>query len=86
MSCGCGGGCGGGEPVIDVRVIAPRERHPVIFTAFGMLDRGEGFFLVNDHDPRPLRDQFQARYPGAFSWEYLEQGPDVWRIRVARAA
>ena len=84
MSCGCGGGCGG-ETVIDVRTIVPRERHALIFWTFTRLGSGEGFVLVNDHDPKPLRSQFHAEHPGEFSWEYLEQGPDVWRVRIARA-
>lgn len=71
---------------IDVREIPPRERHPLIFGTFGALQPGEAFLLVNDHDPRPLYYQFQAESPGAFGWEYLEQGPEVWRVRISRAA
>lgn len=71
---------------IDVREIPPRERHPLIFRTFGALQPGEAFLLVNDHDPRPLYYQFQAESPGGFGWEYLEQGPEVWRVRISRAA
>ncbi len=81
--------CSCGNPheiVIDVRTIVPRERHPLIFRTFDGLGTGEGFLIVNDHDPRPLYYQFQAERPGAFAWEYLEQGPDVWRVRIARVA
>jgi len=42
--------------------------------------------LVNDHDPKPLRYQFQAEHPGEFTWDYLESGPEAWRVRIARAA
>ncbi|HEX6979494.1 MAG TPA: DUF2249 domain-containing protein [Alphaproteobacteria bacterium] len=73
------------ETVIDVRTIVPRERHPLIFRTFDALGAGEGFLLVNDHDPKPLYYQFQMERPGAFTWQYLEQGPDVWRVRIARA-
>lgn len=71
---------------IDVRAIIPRERHPRIFAAFDQLAPGAGFELVNDHDPRPLRYQFEAERPGQLEWTYLEQGPEVWRVRLEKRA
>jgi uncharacterized protein (DUF2249 family) len=41
--------------------------------------------LANDHDPKPLRYQLEAMNPGQITWEYLEQGPALWRVRVGRA-
>lgn len=74
------------QPVtsIDVRVIPPRERHPQIFGALGALKAGESIRITSDHDPRPLLYQLATNYPGAFGWEYLEQGPDVWRLDIGR--
>ena len=69
---------------IDVRTITPHERHPLIFSTFGALVPGEALELVNDHDPRPLFYQFNAQVPGQFSWDYLEQGPDTWRVAIGR--
>jgi uncharacterized protein (DUF2249 family) len=69
---------------IDVRTIVPRERHPLIFRAFESLKPGENFELVNDHDPKPLYYQFQAEVGPQFDWHYLEQGPEVWRVRIGR--
>jgi uncharacterized protein (DUF2249 family) len=40
--------------------------------------------LVNDHDPKPLRYQFEARHVGTS--DYLESGPKVWRVRIGRPA
>ena len=42
--------------------------------------------LVNDHDPRPLYYQMQAELPGSFSWDYLEAGPDTWRVAITKLA
>lgn len=70
--------------VVDVRTIAPRDRHPLIFDAFENLAPGDGFYLVNDHDPKPLYYQFQAERTGQFTWEYAEQGPEIWRVRIGR--
>lgn len=72
------------EQVIDVRLIPPPQRHPLIFQTFDALAPGEAFILVNDHDPKPLYYQFMFEREGQFSWEYLEQGPEVWRVRIAK--
>jgi uncharacterized protein (DUF2249 family) len=71
---------------LDVRTIVPRERHPLIFTTFDGLQAGQAFRLVNDHDPKPLYYQFMAEHPGEVGWEYLEQGPDVWQVRISMLA
>jgi uncharacterized protein (DUF2249 family) len=73
------------EPMqLDVRVIPPREKHPTIFQTFDLLEPGQSFVLVNDHDPFPLRYQFEAERTGRYGWEYLEQGPQVWRVEIFR--
>jgi uncharacterized protein (DUF2249 family) len=69
---------------LDVRDIPPREKHPAIFSTFDRLAPGQSFILVNDHDPLPLRRQFEAKHAGAFAWRYLEQGPAVWRVEVSK--
>jgi uncharacterized protein (DUF2249 family) len=69
---------------LDVRVIPPREKHPAIFATFDALPSGGSFVLVNDHDPFPLRYQFEAERADAFEWEYLERGPVVWRVLIGR--
>ncbi|NLG08980.1 MAG: DUF2249 domain-containing protein [Deinococcales bacterium] len=71
---------------IDVRTIRPRDRHPLLFQAFDDLEAGQAFELVNDHDPKPLYYQFQAERPGLLEWEYLEQGPETWRVRIGKTA
>jgi uncharacterized protein (DUF2249 family) len=70
--------------IVDVREMHPRERHPTIFATFEALSAGQSFELVNDHDPKPLRYQFEAEMPDRFTWEYLEQGPEAWRVRIGR--
>jgi uncharacterized protein (DUF2249 family) len=72
-------------PIVDVRTIVPRERHPLIFSTFRALAPGGAMLLVNDHDPKPLYYQFQAELGEPFQWDYLERGPEVWKVRIARA-
>jgi uncharacterized protein (DUF2249 family) len=71
---------------LDIREVPPRDRHPLIFERFDGLAPGEGFVLVNDHDPRPLFYQFAAERAGGFTWDYQERGPEVWRVRIGKAA
>ena len=80
------GDCQPTDTVIDVRMIAPLLRHPMIFTAFENLGSGEAFIIINDHDPRPLQYQFAAEYPDQVDWAYEAQGPEVWQVRVTRRA
>lgn len=70
---------------LDVRTVAPMHRHTLIFETFESLKPGEAFALVNDHDPKPLYYQFQAERQGQFTWEYVEQGPAVWRVVIGKA-
>ena len=72
------------EPDLDVRQVSHAQRHGLIFTAYRALRPGAGFVLVNDHDPRPLRYRFEAERAGQFTWDYLQSGPDVWRVRIGR--
>ncbi|MHB1250237.1 MAG: DUF2249 domain-containing protein [Polaromonas sp.] len=41
---------------------------------------------MNDHDPKPLYYQFDAEHPGEFTWDYLESGPETWRVRIGKIA
>ena len=77
---------GGTDAALDVRALAPAQRHEKIFATYGALGQGTAFVLVNDHDPKPLRYQFEAQHAGAYSWDYVEAGPDIWRVRIGRPA
>jgi uncharacterized protein (DUF2249 family) len=74
------------DPILDVRTEPPARRHELIFDTYNALRPGEGFVLVNDHDPKPLWYQFEAEHAGAYAWDYLEQGPEDWRVRIGRPA
>jgi uncharacterized protein (DUF2249 family) len=74
------------DPVVDVRAEPPARRREVILDTYARLAPGEGYVLVNDQDPKPLGYQFEAEHPGEFTWTYLEEGPEVWRVRIGRAS
>ena len=64
--------------------IEPKIRHQRIFEVFDELNPGEFMELTNDHDPKPLRYQFMAEREGHFSWEYLQEGPDLWKVLIGK--
>lgn len=70
--------------VFDVRPIPCRVKHAQIFQRWLDLPVGQYFILLNDHDPIPLRYQFDAQFPGAFSWDYVEQGPEDFRVKITK--
>ena len=48
------------ETTLDLRDVAPSDRHPTIHAAFEALDGGEALEIVTDHEPKPLFYEFQA--------------------------
>lgn len=72
------------EQTLDVRQIEPKYKHPTIFKLWQDLPSGGSFLLVNDHDPVPLYYQFACEHAGGFRWDYLDRGPQVWRVRISK--
>ena len=52
-------------------------------TASGLASRSSS---LNNHDPVHLHDEFATEYAGGFGWEYLERGPQEWRIQITKLA
>lgn len=79
----------GGTPApddeLDVRSLPHGGRHEIIFARLDHLLPGGRFVILNDHDPKPLRYQTEALWPGRFTWSYLEAGPALWRVAITRA-
>ena len=72
------------DDVLDVRTLRKPDKHPAIFAAYRSLNLGESFVLLNSHDPVHLHDEFDEEYPGGFGWDYLEIGPEVWRVEISK--
>lgn len=68
----------------DIRPYPPTQRHEMFYKAFADIKPGEAFEFINDHDPKPLYYQMEAESKEPFRWEYLEKGPDVWKVRVVK--
>ncbi len=70
---------------LDVRPLPPARRHALIFQTFDALPAGGAFVLINDHDPKPLYYQLNAERQGQLVWDYLEEGPEQWRVNIGKA-
>ncbi|GEM_PF-117978 len=79
---------GKGEHVLvkdlDLRNIEIWNRHDRIFQEWGALRPGQTLRITNDHDPKPLRYQFEAEYKGQYEWEYEQPGPRDWIVKIKR--
>lgn len=81
--CACGH-ADEGEIVLDTRTIPHAIRHATIFGALGAIAPGFSLDLVANHNPLPLLNQLEKRTPGMFDVAYIDDGPDVWRLRFTR--
>ncbi|HTI59009.1 iron-sulfur cluster repair di-iron protein [Mucilaginibacter sp.] len=72
------------DSVLNVTLIEPRLKHPTIFEHFDALNEGEGFVILNDHDPKPVYYQLLGERGDIFIWEYLEQGPQWWKVSIKK--
>ncbi|MFE6280945.1 DUF2249 domain-containing protein [Streptomyces sp. NPDC057877] len=82
-SCGCGGSDDTDVPELDVRGVPHSLRHATVFGAVAAVPSGQAMVLVAPHDPLPLLAQIEDRHPGAFAVEYLERGPEAWRLLLS---
>lgn len=84
------GGCACGHedehlPELDARVIPHAIRHGAIFGSIGQLRPGASLVLIAPHDPLPLLKQLQDREGDAIGVEYLQRGPEDWKLKLTRA-
>lgn len=70
------------EHVINVADIDPQYRHAILSRLFEHLAPNQSLQIVVDHDPRRLRLHLEAQHGSRCGWSYLEQGPDLWRVRL----
>lgn len=72
------------ENFLNVTLLEPRQKHPTIFVRFDELKEGESLTIHNDHDPKPLYYQLLGERGNIFVWEYLEQGPESWKVKITK--
>jgi uncharacterized protein (DUF2249 family) len=70
---------------LDVRGVEPKDRFECIMGAYEGLAELESLELTVDHDPKCMYYTLRAtRGDEAFSFDYLENGPETWRVLVQK--
>lgn len=82
---GCQCGDAHGMPELDAREIPHAIRHGAILGALSQLRAGASMVLLAPHDPKPLLAQIADQFGDAMTHEYVESGPEAWRITFTRA-
>jgi len=72
------------ENILNVTLLEPRQKHPTIFARFDELNEGESVTIHNDHDPKPLYYQLLGERGNIFTWEYIEEGPEWWKVKISK--
>src|SRR5690349_19251291 len=72
------------EQTINLAAIPAPEKQPAVLKAFHELCAGGSILLLNDRDPLPLYYHFACEYLGGFHWEYIENGPVQWQVRLCK--
>lgn len=70
--------------LINATQLPHATRHAFIFESFDELQHEDAIILVNDHDPKPLYYHLQHEKGSCFSWSYLAQGPDIWKVLITK--
>jgi uncharacterized protein (DUF2249 family) len=70
---------------LDVRPVEPKHRYECIIGAYEKLDPADAMELTVDHDPVCMYYTLRATCgDNGFTFDYIENGPETWRVRVTR--
>lgn len=68
---------------LDIRPVEPKDRFERIMSTYDGLAEGATLDLTVDHDPKCMYYTLKStRGDDAFTFEYLENGPEIWRVHV----
>ena len=69
---------------VDLRPLLPEERLDAVLCALRCLRATDALDVVTDTNPRAVHAWLVEEAPGRFSLNYIENGPECWRLRIAR--
>ncbi|MDR7856531.1 DUF2249 domain-containing protein [Tissierella sp.] len=69
---------------IDTSGYTASDVNSVVLRTFSSLPVGEKMMLINDSDLSHAFKQLEENQYGKFEWEYIEEGPDVWKVSLAK--
>lgn len=69
---------------IDLRKLPVMERHPRVFDAWAGIKPDDVLQVINDYDPKPLKNQFAGEFKDLFEWEYAATTPGEWIVNIKK--
>ncbi|MFA5576812.1 MAG: DUF2249 domain-containing protein [Tissierellaceae bacterium] len=69
---------------IDTRGYEIEDINDIVIKSFDHLPVGEKMVLINDYNPINLFNELEDRRFGKFEWDYMEEGPDIWKVSLAK--
>lgn len=72
------------EEKLDVRAVEPKHRFETIMGTWKKLEPGHAMELIVDHDPECMYYTLKAEQGDTFDFDYLERGPETWRVRAKK--
>ncbi len=69
---------------LDARSLSPAGRTEQILESFDRLQVGGTMDIVEESDPRALRNELMQLRPGRFSWNARNLGGNRWTVRLER--
>lgn len=70
--------------ILDITAVEESLKGAVLLKKFGALPLGAYMVLNYDRDPKPLYFQLLEYTGRSFSWKQLENGPEIWRVKVGK--
>lgn len=68
--------------VFDLARLAETEQQ--LFQGFEQLAVGECLELSAEQRPMRLQALFEKKYSQSYRWDYLQDGPDLWRWQIRK--
>jgi CRP-like cAMP-binding protein/uncharacterized protein (DUF2249 family) len=69
---------------LDARSLSPANRTERILENFDKLQLGSSVEILEESDPRALRNEMMQLRPGRFSWDARNLGGNRWTVRLER--
>lgn len=69
---------------VDARNLSLLKKHPLIFGSINQLQPGDSVLIINNHDPKPLKVKLAADRSASYEFEYLQEGPVDWKVKITR--
>jgi len=73
------------DAIVDIRQYERPNKYLTINKTFNTLEVGQKMKLINDHDFSKMFDmKLGADFPNQFTWNFTQEGPEVWIAEVTK--